>query len=1397
MEMELKPAASLAVFAILFIDLFVPFASAAYYYSFYGGESQKGGENQNSAIYFADEPSPEPLSDATFEDTCIMSEMGAAEVARYQQGLKDFQMEQLSTLNDAALKKNDPTNAAAQQIQININLKDTPTYSIRDVANLLEYDDKGLEEMANEFKVNKDTGLLTLEQLKAVAARSPGGQDQLARTLGITTAGDIPKPQYEAFKVVLPNGKSVPLADLLKIQPQDKTNACLLDRSFISGKVTFQALLNKDLYVGFDQSKTTVKANQHLTSTNTAAALNSYAGSIVIPKMYEKYANTVGQWSTWEMWASLAGSGTILLTKKGPNEIKEEIEDLKTQLKDLSDYQSRSMGLQTQSGVQEEMTRVYLGMVKEKDLKTKILRDVDFEVITQQWRPLSIAIFGASWMGAARVALSASNQILFSSLKTTDKKLKDNYMQIYVDNKDFISGFRSGTDFFGTGKITDWVSDLMESGAPTKAFETGKIYFLARDASDDASKSGSFTSFEKEGDGWQVKMDWKGRSENSMFEDIKAWKDYSSFALYSNNLELGTTLANSKEFDNYFKTLGYAAPLVHFLLYRKADFQFVSGPVASIARIGIFDAVVTRLIDPVSFAGEACSEDIVDNYLTMYQIFTGLSMAQSVWSIYSPSKGLLPTLGAAAKTKLIGDAYNPLQTGWLSKYKDNSFVKNHLDFFKGASQREILETVKEGAEIEKQQMNVIDSMQHINTKVLPLAKTPEEIAEVTKQLASYETQALKLGEDSFKLNTKLSGMRAANIDEVGKGLTLTKFETAFKKLYMGMVLIDPVQLGKTVVGSNGFRYVSVCKDSSYKIAAYQKISGTQTGQNLQKKFDQLTKIDVAKQLNVSGLLGGIGQKVDEKSLAELLNLRAFTDNPYGQLNPEELYYIHLDGAQQQWFGVYDKLKANGCFRECHDSKDGYVCADATGVTYTDKKTGATTKLSDSRDRGLLTLMMQDLARTLVPNRIISAPLDDSCRNNEILQVQPGKLGGSLIISDDSCSTVQCLRQQLARLKAGITTDLSASAFGPVLAVYTDQGRITASEGRIRFIQGKSEDDDNSTVGVEIQAPSLEALDEKGLAELSGNVISIRGNGDVSIKGYINNEKNIDEEKVGKLLAIITDRGKIEFDENNNRLVVVLYVLAKSKAADSIKSISTSIRTNKDENGKDVPAIAITNPIPKVGGEKDAAELAEALKKVQTGADGKEGGFQVFETADKKYTIGTDENGKQTLTVYDKKTGETKQYEITGAPRKEGNDIIIPTDKGDFRFSIGMENGQPWLTATGPDGFKELAMLLAAKGAGGIIAFDPRTGLWYALNGQDIPWNQDFAKRGLSMYNTPDGTRGTASDNLLAYPRLQGSGVGNNNNPFSIPSFPENYAYMALMIATIMAGVMFVRIRRPD
>ena len=101
---------------------------------------------------------------------------------------------------------------------------------------------------------------------------------------------------------------------------------------------------------------TTIKKPQHLSASQITAALNSYAGSMVIPRMYEKYVTTVGQWTTAEEWASLAGAASILLSKEGINGLRRQMQDDKERLDRISKINAGRIG--SASDQQERLLKV-------------------------------------------------------------------------------------------------------------------------------------------------------------------------------------------------------------------------------------------------------------------------------------------------------------------------------------------------------------------------------------------------------------------------------------------------------------------------------------------------------------------------------------------------------------------------------------------------------------------------------------------------------------------------------------------------------------------------------------------------------------------------------------------------------------------------------------------------------------------------------------------------------------------------------------------------------------------------------------------------------------------------------------------------------------------------------
>ncbi|MFH1200239.1 MAG: hypothetical protein V1708_04175, partial [Candidatus Micrarchaeota archaeon] len=1049
------------LFATAFIFAFAaqvltPLAYAGDYY--YGDQQARTSDltTRTRTLSFADPAVVAPATRTivtTPSFSCNVKSMDVNEVNRYLLGLAAFQAEQISSAPTATLAKTDPTNATEQNkaLNVNVNVNAQPIFPILTVFDAFQIDNASRDEIAKEFDEDPEYGTLTLDQVKVLSSRKPGSGDKISQLLGLGSGAKKVQEPYEKFKVKLPNGVDAPLEQILNLQPQGKANNCLLDSTHIQGKATFMALLDKDLFVGFDKSPTAVKSPQHITSTQTTVALNSYAGTIILPSFYEKAINYVGFWNRIELWSSIFGAMSIALAKTGPLGLKKEYDELNRRAEVLSKYSMGSSFSASSSleDIRKNQLEVYESLVDTE----RNIRKVSFQAAVYANRPLFIWLLGLAWLGPARVGLSASNQILLSSISSAPK-FNDNYLQVYVNQKEFASKFRSNTDVMGSGLITDFASDFVEGGAPRKAFQAGKLMFINRDSTPDEIASNSITSFARGGSGWNIRLAWKGPSDNTLFEDIRNQREYTSLALYSNNLALGTTLQNKAQYADYFRALAIAAPILNMII-SKAAVEYLPLSIATLARMGIADLVITQFIDPVTFSpNELCQQSKLDNYLAWYTAFTTVSIGESVWSMYSPTRSLLPFLGNKLKgiaTEPLGKAIEAAGTGNAAASKSKLYKLITGKDFKS----KIATTLEkdnallarnnalQAAQIAKQ--NEFNRFSDASGMSLSdFRKTPDgtkmqlELNDLDNQLTAVSKAASSTGDETKKA---LHDVGTEGEDGVLPGMT---------RLYQGLQLVDPVQLGKAVVGGLALQYASTCKDTSYKIMAYQKLTDKigASAPSLSSKLDPLKSI---KGLNLTNLLSGFGDSASVENMPEILNLRGFHQDEEGMLTPEDLYYIHLDGASQQWYGVFYDMEQRGCFRLCMDNKDSAVCADEAGIVLTDKKTGKSITLSNDTDRAKLVMASPQLAKTIVPNKIIEAPMQ--CGDTEIMAVTPGgAFGGNLMVTDNACGAASCLRTQVAQITGrAATDDLSASGFGAVTAVYTTKGIATASNGKIRFI----------------------------------------------------------------------------------------------------------------------------------------------------------------------------------------------------------------------------------------------------------------------------------------------------------------------------------------------------------
>lgn len=579
--------------------------------------------------------------------------------------------------------------------------------------------------------------------------------------------------------------------------------------------------------------------------------------------------------------------------------------------------------------------------------------------------------------------------------------------------------------------------------------------------------------------------------------------------------------------------------------------------------------------------------------------------------------------------------------------------------------------------------------------------------------------------------------------------TLQNFPAFARVLPNSLLLVDPTILGKIIMANKGFEYLGSCKDTAYTIVAYQKLEKGKRPSAYNATIEKTGLSKVIDQLNLGSLLKSVGEKINEAQLKEVMSFKSAHKGQNGLVSASELIYLYVDpDSTTAWRDVYSNLTK--CLRETFVGRDGTAwIRDRDGWKLVNTTTGDKIDSftgDDWSDRVLFSQIHPGLSRALAPNKVITTPPLETCGSGVVLQIS----GDGLITS--TCPA--CVAGAVNEV-TGITSDLGA-ALGRIVDVSTDEFSGTIRGGVARFYR---------TVKKEKAEAGTEYF-------LEGATIQILGDRTVEIVGKTGKVKEL-----GKLTSILTEYGHLEVVPSSGQLKILVKTLAFA-APGNIQNVVP---------GSNPWALFTINNVNPQGDPKYAEELKKALNKIQAGV-----GFQSFETEKMRYDLLRDAQGNPVLRATNKETGESKDYKLTGVVRKEGDDIIVPTDRGDFRFTIDTKGNEPRISVTGPDGIKEvLAAILAARGPDGILAFDPKTGNWYAYNAQDLPLNPNFAKNGISWFGGPDGAKGLPTENMFAIPRVRREAAISPLGPFAFPSFAEGLLG-AVMVAFILAGVLAVR-----
>jgi len=1429
-------------------------------------------------------PTPTATSAATSSSTvassgaCTVSKQTGSEVKLIWDSTLGFVGNEINSLNDSALKTSDSTaftNATnSGQVVVNNYISTgsssaTARVPVADVARLLG---KSTSEVANDFAVDPVNGTISMQMFQAEMEKNSalsGYLGQFSSLLG-SVASKVDTPAYTNYKVKLPNGKTLALSEVLSLQDLNgQTDACLLDDSFIQGRVSYAGQLDRDIYLGFDRSASTLGSNQHLSSSNTVAALSLNGGSsIVVPLRYQRMLQAVKTILTYDTFMTIIETGMMFTQKISVQDVLDDEADYREQLDALSNKGSNLL-YTSERVVNDPYTGPVYQMLTSSGKVSPaqplaVLDNLDDGIIQLKARISAVP---------AGTAVPAE---LTDQLAVFQKKRATVY-DLLTSNSDVKSKLRSIPDVAGTNHD---VIDLWKDENQRAARSANDLKF---DSALNLETSLKSIVAEKQ----QQLSSAFGLSDANAQKLITYTKEVNKIEdnrvnIVAKKSERGTidkvfNLLQSKAMSNFVMGYLWLGP-GRFALTMSKGFSFQSS--SKVLADNYLQVMVNRN-DVMKEFRDSTNWALGGTVLEQVSAILGNGAPREVFGvgpmifINSPyeTKTEKGSTDAVTSLKYTGTSWQ-VSSSWNGR-SDAILFEDVRDNPKYARMPVYASNMTLGANLNKDSLGdefyssllllapifawkLIKSPNeafipisrvllldlYITNLVDPVSFDKNEVCkdEVVRNYITYYALATAASQVSnglqmgfvMKWDSKLKVLQNF-FDSTPLRIPYGKASSfvlndQFKGLLTAANFISPFDMLKAYYADEGFRYTQTCKDTGYSIISYQQLDTKPKNSlaSLASKLNPLQSSSVIGNLSFGSALQGVGSSLSTEAMTEIINTKLTMESQAGMVRPSELYYVHLDGASEVSAGIYNTLENGGCFRKCQDGATMAICETDSGTYIIDKATGTKTQISD-RDRALMSTLMQDIAKTILPNTLISAQL--ACGSDSVIMQADSnaKLKGS-----SGCATTECLMAQLANLAGkSISGGYISDVMGEVSAVKTTTGLALFEKGKpIRFIytagsttktktvsvlgpgfyeingiavnendtaisesdvQAGAITETVSKVGTEINSPSIDAVnasEEGGLtkeAAFESALLNIKGDASVTLSGFTSGT-DYGEEDAGVLESIIFKRGRIEYDSANNRLVAALYILGEADFAKSVKGVSVVATTNVNENGTN-NAIKV-NLTSKGGMDDVVSELNAALAQVQGN-----GGMQMLETADYIYYFTKNAAGQDILKICDKKASTCKEYKITGSISSDGSTITVPTESGIFKlgFSTDSNTGYPTINVNGPDGFQEIATLLAAKGQNGIFVFDPLTGLAKILNGQDLSLSSDFASKGMSFYGTSDGTKGVASSNYVGLARTSASAGSSSSSPFSVPSVPtDNLPVAVLMLVALLGTVVAVR-----
>ncbi|MEK6924464.1 MAG: hypothetical protein AABW54_04465 [Candidatus Micrarchaeota archaeon] len=1139
------PLLAAAVFAI---SLFQPFAYAAAW--------------QEETIYLADAPAASKPTAAAPEPTtftvgsCTVTSFDDAEGKRFLDAVYGFTGKEITEKSDAQIRTATPADASTV---INNNVYNFPAdengyfMTVREFAQLSGIAEKDIIE---ELGLGGGAGtaedgtplpakdpadeMITVSQARAVAQKRPEGGDVMAKLRSWMASKGKSKdlvqvPGFETMKVRLPNQKEIALQDIYHYQSlrnaEGTGKSCLLDNTAINGKVTYLGMLDANLLLAADQAPKSLEHNQHLSTQTLRASVTNYDGNIVIPSFYEKAVAALSFWTQLDLMISAVST---VYAFNSVNRLKKEIEDSSKKLDRLEKMKIAPPPI---SGNDKGMTELAALVEQEKsaDITTATsARESIAEIMANRKKvgELQKELLAPSTIAERKTEINTELAVLNGDERTR--------ALVEIDRRNLAISEDMGK-----------LSDEMTTNEETVR-ELGKLYTLA---------------------------------------ERRTWKSFVMGVAWLGPARLALELANQITFsastppaaDKQQALEIYANTKVADTFRKSSNYFFIGSMIEGISDITktgvpskIFNSGPMLLLQSPGEAGKekysttGLSTTPDGNWLvstswegnSQVTAFEDIHDARKVTSLAVRSVYL--TIGGTLQRK---DEYQ--------KYYGMIFLVAPLLTWK------ILPATADAIKPVATIIQLMLTQFYINNFIDPSdfdqnAQCSQE--KLDRYLLWYKGMVAATIVEQFAITAAVPGAAAAGgatgvlaainaiVNRAGslrEAITESQIIKLSQARWKAVTFVaDPLEAAKAVLGSRVIAYASACKDSEYKVLAYQKLETNVPAASLKKlqakTNDPLGISKIASSLGIGQAFAGVGEKVDTSDLKEILNVKALLSEQKGTITPSELYYLHLDpdSANMQWFNVFEE---NACFRECLDAGDKFVCRDKTGAYIVDKKTGAKTYVANPEQA-----MMGDFIPGLgmvIPNKIISTQL--YCPGAAVMKINGD---GKLEILNDACPAMACSMAALTKVSGTNPGRTLSNVLGNVEAIYTTQARGAPSGGVVTMFRTTGTIDTRGALGSaatygDKYSPTSQA-EATGIGKVADVASTVVTGKDISLAGREYRVPSLEvfgnpavrasgsdkpEDQFGELRTIQLENGVVHYNPVTRKLYIALKKLSEVPA----------------------------------------------------------------------------------------------------------------------------------------------------------------------------------------------------------------------------------------------------------